>query len=73
MRALDALKQAKAQLVELEEQSAFDGDELARAVHMSNDPAAFFSKVRKPKACIPATCCSRCSYVVGGTEPPFAP
>ncbi|CAM9612374.1 unnamed protein product, partial [Sphacelaria rigidula] len=47
MRALDALKQAKAQLVELEEQSAFDGDELARAVHMSNDPAAFFSKVER--------------------------
>lgn len=46
IEALDALKQAKAQLLELEELSAFGGDELARAVHMSKDPAAFFNKVK---------------------------
>lgn len=50
IEALDALKQAKAQLLELEELSAFGGDELARAVHMSKDPAAFFNKVQNSSA-----------------------
>lgn len=45
MQALDALKRAKAQLVELEEQAAFDGTEVERAVKMSEDPATFFDKV----------------------------